>query len=127
MKGSGEGAAYVTMNFGGAPSSEQGQSTSTTGARKKPHVKTKDNLWCNYCTRRCHTKETCWKFPQVHTVNSPYSPQEGQLENKIDGQRWAPTHAPQNYSITPSPLSNHPMKQLPSFPLQGPHHDVPRK
>ena len=44
----------------------------------------------------------------------------------MDGQRWAPTY-PQNYSITPLPLSNYPMQQVPSFPLQGPHHDVPKK
>ena len=34
MKGSGEGDAYVTMNPEGTASSQQGQSTSTTGAQK---------------------------------------------------------------------------------------------
>ena len=91
IKGSGEGAAYVTMNLGGTSSTQQGQSTATTGGPKKAQVKTKDNLWCNYCKKRWHTKETSWKQhgqpPQVHMVNSPYSLQDGQLENKRDGQR----------------------------------------
>ena len=101
MKGSGEGATYFIMNREGTPS-QRGQPNLTTGSIKKHQDKGKDNLWCNYYKRKGHIKENCWKLHglplQVHMVNSPYLSQRGQLENTMDGQRWAPAHIPQNHS-----------------------------
>ena len=59
IKGSGEGAAYVTRNPRGTLSSQQGQPNPIAGTTKKPQVKGKDNVWCNYYKRRGHIKETC--------------------------------------------------------------------
>ena len=86
MKRSSESSAYAVTTPGGIPPSQHGQIYPNT---KKTPAKGKDNLWCNYCNRKGHTKETCWKLqgrpPKVHMVINPYSHRGVQLEGKMDG------------------------------------------
>ena len=51
MRG-GECSAYAVTNSGGPTSDESGQPTPSANNAKKPLVKSKDNLWCNYCEKK---------------------------------------------------------------------------
>ena len=70
-------------------------------ANRRGPIRNKDNLWCNYCKRRGHVKETCRKLknipPQVHMMTQP-GVNQGEISG---GQQWAPSYTPSStYSNT---------------------------
>ena len=60
MKG-GEESSTCAATQPKAPSlPQQGLPLRNPNNTKNGEVKNKENLWCNYCTRKGHVKETCW-------------------------------------------------------------------
>ena len=84
MKG-GETTAYIVTQPGNLATTQHGTNLPNT---KKGQMRNKENLWCNYCKRKDHVKETRWKLqsrtPQAHIMMQ--SPQGDML----GVQQWTP-------------------------------------
>ena len=93
MKGGGDSSAYSVTNHGGSSSKSTHQVAPPNSNPKKGPMKNKDNLRCNCCKRKGHTKEKCWKVHgrppyiphQVHMISHPHFP----LGDISGGQQWA--------------------------------------
>ena len=52
---------------------------------KKIQVKNKDQQWCNYCKKKGHTKEICWKLKDVQYSKSAILTSRGSTTCAIKG------------------------------------------
>ena len=89
MKG-GETTAYTVTQPGNSATTQHGTNLPNT---KKGQMTNKENLWCNYCKRKGHVKETCWKLqsrtPQAHIMmQSPQGDMPGVQQWTLGGQQW---------------------------------------
>ena len=86
----GETTAYTVTQPGNSTTTQHGTNLPNT---KKGQMRNKENLWCNYCKRRRHVKETCSKLqsktPQAHImVQSTQGDMPGVQQWTPGGQQW---------------------------------------
>ena len=117
MKGVEESSAYTATQSKAPAVNPPTQPTPQFGKSKKGPTKNRENLWCNYCKRRGHTKETFWKLqnrtPQAHIMSRPYQNQ-GEMPGN---QQWMQNYTPPSYTNNPQPPTN-PSNQMNSHQMQ---------
>ena len=106
MKGGEDSSACAVTQPRASAATQSGQPTPQINGNKKGPVRDKESLCCNYCKRRGHVKETCWKLqgwpPQVHMMAQPCLSQGGMP----GGQQWVPNYTSHSSGVQPSACSS---------------------
>ena len=123
QNGTSEGSIFAITDQKDTRSTQNGQVVLTIDEAKKGQPRNRDNQWCNYCKRKRHTKEKCWKlnrrppqdmsgkFSRAYLISQPYYIKGG----TSDGHSWDSQHVPPSFNSQP-PLLPPPTQPL-SLPL----------